>query len=195
MMWFRKAKPLSVEQQLAVLKECGIEMRPDLTIDDLLHSNGRDQYEKEPFELLLITLAGEVKREPFCDFSDNIWHLNRRCIHDQGSYVQVAAKMSRLTGFTLPIADAKDYVSPSEGNAWLSFSLDGMPYRWDLVLNGDLLDHKILSKFADLLKLVGAGKRFFYLELKDQESLISCARPDQVATLREKTKLDFQWLV
>jgi hypothetical protein len=194
MQWFRKSKPLSLEQQLAVLDECGIKMRPDLTVDDLLFSNSRERYEGDPFELLLLALAGEVKREPFIDFSDNIWLLNRKCIQNHGSYVQVAAKMSRLTGLTLPITDARDYVSLAEGKALLSFSLDGMQYRWDFAMNGEMLDPKMLSKFADLLKLVGAGKRFFCLELKAPECLIGCARPDQVAMLREKSKLDFQWL-
>jgi hypothetical protein len=194
MQWFRKTKALTLEQQLAVLDECGIKMRPDLTVDDLLTVNSRELYEKEPFEPLLIALSGELKRDPFTDFSDNIWRLNRRCIEGNGSYVQVAARLSRLTGFTLPIADARDYVGPSEGKAWLSFSMDGMQYKWDFSTNGNMLDPKLLTKFADLLKLVGAGKRFYYLEIKDQESLIGCARPDQLGTLREKTRLDFQWL-
>jgi hypothetical protein len=194
MMWFRKTKPLTLEQQLAVLDECGIKMRSDLTVDDLLAVHSREQYEKEPFEPLLLALAGELKRDPYTDFSDCIWRLNRKCIQGTGSYATVAARMSRLTGFSMPIADARDYVNIAEGKAWLSFTLDGMQYKWDFLVSGNTIDPKMLSKMADLLKLVGAGKRFIQMSLNDQEMLIGCARPEQLMNLREKTKLPYDWM-
>jgi len=195
MMWFRKAKPLNLEQQLGLIAECGIKLRPDLSKDDLLATASAEQFEKEPFLLLLTMLGGEQQQEPFSDYSDNIWHFKKRCIKDTGSYCKVAARLARLTGGTMPITDAIDYVSHSEQKAWLSFVLDGMQYRWDLSVNGDFIDPRMLSRFADLLKLVGAGKRFFYLELKGQDYLIASGRPDQLGLLREKSELDFQWLV
>ena len=191
---FRSAKPLTLEQQLAVLDECGIKMRPDLTIDDLLFSHNRDKYEKEPYDLLLQTFAGELNREPFVNYSDNIFLLKRHCISGNGSYAQLASKMSRLTGFTLPVADVKDSVSISEGRASLSFNLDGMQYRWTFNVYGDDLDKQFFTKFAELINLLGAGKRFFKLELKNQDLLIGCGRADQLRLLIEKTGLDFHLL-
>ena len=196
-MWFRKATPLSLEKQLEVLAESGIKLREHMSIDDLLKSFDREKFDSQPYLFLLTVMGGESRKEPFDDFSDAIWLLDydRTFKHPvAGAYVKIAAKMSRLSGGTMPISDARDAINIAEGKAWLSFGLDGMPYRWDFNVTADRLDDRVLAKFADLLKLVGAGKRFFRLPLKGSDCLIGAARPDHLGQLREKTQLDFEWL-
>ncbi|MBU6451065.1 MAG: hypothetical protein KGS72_04750 [Cyanobacteria bacterium REEB67] len=199
-MWFRKAPSLTLEKQLEVLTGCGIRLRDSMTVEHFIEMHPRQNYDSEPYLLALTVMGGEMAKAPFDDFSDDIWRLDPTRLRfnaedgGQGAYLKIAAKMSRLAGGSMPIADARDHVDMAANHAWLSFSLDGMPYRWELQAQGGKLDSKVFSKFAELLKLVGAGKRFYVLELKDQGRLIGAARPDVLGNLREKTGLDFNWL-
>jgi hypothetical protein len=94
----------------------------------------------------------------------------------------------------LPITSVTDYIDMDESNAWLEFELDGQKVRWDAEVQDDWVDATILSRFAALLAGRKTGRRFTYLDLKGQDCILGCCTPDQLAALRQKTGLDFQWL-
>src|SRR5215212_3449729 len=89
----RQRRQPSLEEQLAVLDSCGIRLHASLTIDHLLRVFDRQEYETEPFQLLLTVMGGEIGEmidedsDPLFAYpSDNIWHLDTECIEDHGSY-------------------------------------------------------------------------------------------------------------
>ncbi len=48
---------MKLEKQLAKLAELGLALDPGITIDDLLHSFDREEFEEEPFDLVLFALG------------------------------------------------------------------------------------------------------------------------------------------
>lgn len=189
-------KHMRLEDQLDILARCGISLLPGRTVDELLDSFEREQYEQEPFTLLLMMLGSEVETGPGAGarFSDAVWTLDTECIEDRGDYARIAKRMRALAKGDLPIEDIKDRVDLEEGVAWLSFRIDGRVERWEATVDDDWIDQTILSRFAALLASRGSPRRFFYLDLGGQNILIGCATEPQFNQLREATGLDFQWL-
>jgi len=56
---------MRLEEQLAKLADLGLKLDDGITVDDLLYSFGREDYEKRPFDLILFVLGIEVEREPW----------------------------------------------------------------------------------------------------------------------------------
>jgi len=185
---------MSLEEQLGVLAECGIVLRPGFTVDHILESFPREDYEEDPFKFLLLTMGSELEREPFEPLSNDVWYVDTECIEDHGHYVAVAQRMRALAAGDLPLEKIEDYVDLEEGVAWLQFVLDGKTTKWDAEVNDDWLDPTILSRFAELLAARNTAKHFTHLDLRGQDCLIGCATPDQLKDLKNRTGLNFQWL-
>ena len=140
-----------VETQLQTLAQCGIRLVPDVTLDRMLKVFDRAHYEREPYVLLLCALGSELEVEPYRFASDDIWHFDTECIEDHKDYVRIAERLRDLAGGDLPLDEITDYVDIEEGEAWLSFRLDGQRVRWEAEVEGDWVDETILSRFAELL--------------------------------------------
>jgi len=161
----------------------------------LLCSFGREDYENDPYALLLTVMGSEVEEPPPEGYvSDNIWYFDVECIYGDGSYVAIAQRMSVLASGALPLEDVQDRVGPENAAAWLSFRLDGRDYRWNAEVDGDWVDGSILTRLAELLPTRSSDKQFTYLSLAGQDCLIGCATKEQFNRLRGKTGLGFQWL-
>jgi hypothetical protein len=187
-------KKLSLEEQLRVLSECGIKLSPGITADHLLASWAREQYEKEPYRMVLLAMGSEIEQEPFGPASNDIWHFDTECIEDHGDYVLIANRMRDLAGSDLPIQSLRDYVEVDAGTAWLSFQLDGKEIRWEAEVQDDWVDPTILSRFVELLKSRRTGREYTYLDLHGQDCLIGCSSEQQMKSLRKSTRLTFEWL-
>lgn len=185
---------VTLEKQLQILSDCGIELAPGITKDHLLASYHREDYEAEPFLLLLARMGGELEEEPFAYLSNNIWHFDTECIEGHGDYEQIANRMRDLAGGALPLAEINDYVDVDEEKAWLSFKLNGVETRWEMEVDSDWVDPKVFSAFASLLAEQPNDKRYTYFDLQGQDCLIGCSTPEQLKRLRKETGLDFQWL-
>lgn len=190
----RKSKP-TFEEQLENLAGCGIKLRPQFSPDILFEEWGREEFEKEPYEMVLAALGGE--REVGEPLSNDIWHFDTECIEDHGDYARVAQRMRDLANGDLPLENIKDYidiVEDDEGIAWLEFELDGEKYHWNLKVEDDWVDTDIFGMFIELLEKRGSKKRYTYFDLRGQDCLIGCCTPEQLEKLRENTELDFVWL-
>lgn len=187
-------RPRPLETQLADLARCGVSLRSDRTVDELLISLSREDYETSPTSLIVM-LGAEVEAEPWGRFfSDDVWHFDTECIEDHGAYADIARRMRTLAGGALPLENIEDYVDLEEGVAWLEFTLDGKAYRWDASVESDWVDPAILSKFAELLIARAPGVRFTYLDLGGQDCMLGAATQEQLDCLRSKCGLEFVWL-
>src|SRR5262245_25311287 len=138
---------MAIEDRLAALRECGIALNPGRTVDEMLTSSDRGAFENNPF-LLLIRVGGGVGAEPWGRrFCGSLWHFDTECIEDHGAYATIAEQMSRLAGNELPLAQIADFVDIEQGQAWLSFALDGSAVKWEAKVNDDWVDPTILSRF------------------------------------------------
>jgi hypothetical protein len=194
----RKNAPcVPFDEQLRVLADCGISLSQNVRPESLLESFSREEFEKQPFQLLLCAMGGEAEVEsqagPNGYPSDSIWHFDTECIEDHGSYAAIARRLAVLAHPALPIEDVEDYVDIEGDEAWISFKLDGQPEKWVAEVNDDWVDATVLSRFAVLLQSRSL-KRFTYVDLGGQDCLIGCATPDQKEKLTKATKLKVKWL-
>jgi hypothetical protein len=189
---FHRTVPL--EAQLQALAEYGIRTNDGVAVDDLLYRFRREQYEKQPYKLLLCALGSESERDLTRFLSDNIWHLDTECIEGPSSYVRIATRMATLAAGALPITNVRDDVDLDQGKARVSFALNEHEYNWDAEVRDDWIDPAILTNFVRLLDGQKSSKRFTYLDLKGQDCIIGCSNEGQLAMLRKGTGLDLEWL-
>ena len=76
-----------------------------------------------------------------------------------------------------------------------SFTLDKRKYEWQLEVNDDWVDTELFAKFDALLRAGSSGKRFSFLDLGGQDCLIGCCNTGELVTLKERTGLEFKWMV
>ncbi len=95
----RKSKS-TFEEQLQNLADCGIKLRPQFSSDVLFEEWTLEEFEEEPYELLLTALGGdkEVGTEQWIPISSDIFYFDTECIEDHGAYVTIAERMRDLAG-------------------------------------------------------------------------------------------------
>jgi len=194
----RKQQKRSFEEQLRVLAGCGVDLNMGVRGESLLHSFSREQFEAEPFRLLLCVMGGEAEDPARAGESgypsDNVWHFDTECIEGDGSYRRIAISMSALAQGDLPLMDIEDSVDLEAGTAWLSFWLNGKSERWTAKVEDDWVDPEMLSRFARLLESRGTNRRYTYIDLQGQDCLIGCATKEEKVRLERATGLKVEWL-
>ncbi len=77
---------MTLEDQIETLASLGITLNEGITIDDLLYSFDRVEYENEPYDLILFMLGIKVEREPWGrSFCSHAWNLDMECIAGNGT--------------------------------------------------------------------------------------------------------------
>lgn len=191
----RKSNP-AFEEQLQNLADCGIKLRSQFSPEVLFEEWKKEDFEKEPYEMLLVALGGDKETETWqwTPLSNNIWHFDTECIEDFGDYAEIAVRMRDLAEEDLPLESIGDYIDIEEEIAWLEFGLDGRKYHWDLQIEDDWVDTEIFGMFIELLENRGSNKKYTYFDLRGQDCLIGCCTAEQLAKLRKVTGLDIEWL-
>ncbi len=132
---------MTLEDQLAKLGELGITLAPGITIDDVLFSFSRDDYETKPFGLILFVLGVEVEREPWGRrFCQAAWNFDTECIAGDGAYVAIARELCRVAGRPDAFSGLRDHVDLESGEAWVEYTVDGKQRRWTVEVNDDWAD-------------------------------------------------------
>jgi hypothetical protein len=132
---------ITLEEQLAALEKLGLRLDEGVSIDDVLYSFSREQYEKQPFDLILFILGAEVERAPWGrPFCSAVWDFDAECVGQTGDYVSIVerlCKVARKTGYLTEIAD---FVNLEDGEAWLKYVANGTPRHVKLKVNNDWAD-------------------------------------------------------
>lgn len=185
---FKKKKTI-FEDQLNKLSELGIFMRADLKKELLLRGISRSKYEGDPYNLLLLTLGGEVAvNDEFINISDKIWYLDTECIEDHGDYARVIIRLGNMT--KLNLNKITDYVDIQNRTAWVSFEYMNEFIRWEMKVDDDWLDMKIFKKINELIKTKQSMK--LYISILDQGCLVGYFNKEQVIELNKLTKYKFE---
>jgi hypothetical protein len=123
------------------------------------------------------------------------WDGDLECIEGLGSYAAIAHDMSRVTAGLLPIENVEDFVDDQSNTAWLAFTLNGQPYKWDLQSEDDWMDTRVLTYFVELLAKQNTEKRFAILHGM-QDFTVTCVTPEELETLNRDAdeETTFQWL-
>jgi hypothetical protein len=177
-----KAKTL--EAKLVSLEKCGLTLKAPFTLDDLLTSWDREEYERDGYELVLIGLGMTEEEEPWRDHSGNIWNFDTETIYDNGDYKRIAERMVELSQGGLTLQNIQDHVDVEKGQAWLSFTFKGKPFKIDLAVKDDWVDTTIFPRFVELLKQSDPSKIYIYYDLGGQDCLIGCVTKENFACLK-----------
>lgn len=177
--------PQTLEQKLEALASCGITLRPEFSVGDLLRSWDRAEYEEPGYSMTLVGVGMMQEEPPWKPRSENLWHFDTECIEDHGAYVDIAKRMVELAGGSLPLTDIEDYVDIEEGKAWLSFKLDGKAIKIDCAVEDDWVDSKVFGHFIRLLGKKDPSKIYFYYDLGGQDCIIGCLDRENYQKLRK----------
>lgn len=182
---------MKLEDQLSSLAELGLSLAPGRTVDELLRSFPREDYEREPFDLVLLLLGSEVAEAPWGRrFCDRVWHFDTECVYDEGAYVEIAEALCRLTGRMDALTDLRDHVDIEAGEAWLEYTVDGRRRHWDIKVEDDWVDATVVE--AIMADLEYDGRRFYEVDQgqdKGQDLILLFADDDvagRLNALRDK---------
>lgn len=151
---------LSLEKQLDVIANLGLTLNEGVTVDDLLCSFDREDYESEPFDLILFVLGIEVEREPWGrSVCSRAWNLDMECIEGTGDYVQIVKRLCEVAGQPNLMTEIEDPVDLESGTAWLKYKIDGVAHNYTVRVNNDWADPDTIAKImADIER---DGFRFY----------------------------------
>lgn len=151
---------MTLEQQLATLSELGLKLNDGITVDDLLYSWDREEYENESFDTILFMLGSEVEREPWGrNVCDHAWNFDVECIEGDGSYVTIVQNLCRVAGAPDLITDLDDSVDIENGTAWLKYTIDGKQRHYTVAVDNDWADPATVG--AVMEDIERDGMRFY----------------------------------
>jgi hypothetical protein len=195
--WFRNkaAKPkLTIPEGLTELAQHGIAKRGDVTLDDILFSQGGSLEDHVDHIDLLCILGSESEQRHGQFLSDDIWHFDAECIVEDGDYVNIANHLQRLSKGVLELSTLIDHVDLESDEAWMEFDFQGKRIHWNLKVDNDWVDADVFTRFVNLFASVPSEARFTYGDLGGQDCLIGFATEEQRRSLIALTGIKFEWL-
>jgi len=152
---------MTLEQQLAKLAELGLTLEPGITVDDILCSFDRTDYEERPFDLILFVLGIEVEQAPWGRLvCSRAWNFDTECINGTGDYVSIVERLCQVAGQTGRVEDISDFVDIDAGKAWLKYKVNGMERSWSVEVNDDWVDAAAVNHVMEDIERDGCH---FYL--------------------------------
>jgi hypothetical protein len=176
---------MTIEEKLGALAQCGLKLKDQFGIPDLVESWGREALDEPGWNLALVCLGMTEEKRPWTPHCDNLWHFDSECIDGDGCYVRIAKRMAEMAQGSLSLSDIQDHVDIEQGTAWLQFKCKGRPVRVDCEVQDDWVDPKIFGRFVDLLAECDPEKLFIYYDLGGQDCIIGCVTRKQYASLQK----------
>ena len=180
-----------LEQQIGEFAAAGLSMLPGRSIDELLHSWPREEYEKDPYQCLLFTYAIEVEAEPWGRwFTGKGWNWDTECITEPGSYVTVLREMERITGQDVFTTLSDDAAFGASGTAHITYAIRGGEVLKQAVkISHDWADVEAVFKILQDVEVAIGDDRHFYTADNGQ-SIIVYFIPDEMAEAINKLRTD-----
>lgn len=152
---------MTLEQQLANLAALGLKLDEGISIDDILYSFDRKDYEEQPFDLILFVLGIEMERKPWGrSVCSRVWNFDAECITSTGDYVRIVKRLCQVAGHPDCLKDVSDFVDMDSGKAWLKYTVDGAERNWPVEVNDDWADMLTLNYVMEDIER--DGHRFYF---------------------------------
>lgn len=185
---------ISFEKQLETFKRLGFKLNPGISISDVDRWGRTNNFEEEPFKLLYITLGQTIEREPWTPLTDRVWDFDTEAIEDHGAYVEIMKNLERITRGEIKFVNLKDYVDVENKKAWVSFSIGGRSYEWNLKVDDDWADPELFSKVVELTRTLKTKGKFTYFNTGGQDAVIGFETPGSRDSIINATGLKIEWL-
>jgi len=158
-----EASEMALEDQIKALSDLGLNLNEGVSIDDLLYSWDRKDYESKPFDTILFSYGSEVEREPWGrNVCDRVWNFDVEFIEGNGSYVEIVKRFSLVTNTSERVSDIKDLVDFESGEAWVSYTIDGEHRKYNIVIDNDWADPDAVASIMEDMK--DPGYDFYYID-------------------------------
>ena len=176
-------RPMKLEDQIQKLAEVGVSLNEGVSIDDLLLSYSREEFESNPFDLILFVYGMEIEEEPWGRyFCDQAWNFDVEAIEDDGSYVEIVKNFHRLTGQARRLEDLNDRVNVEKGSAELHYVIEGLERHFKPVVDDDWADPDVIAKVMEDLREPGYD---YYPIDNGQASIWFYLTEDQAVSLNQ----------
>jgi len=176
---------MKLEEQIKKLSDIGLSLNEGVTIDDLLLSYSREEYEAAPFDLILFVYGMEIEEKPWGRFiCDQAWNFDVEAIEDDGSYVEIVKQFHRITGKAKRIEGLQDSVDIEESHAQLQYEIDGIKRTYEPTVDNDWADAQVIEKIMSDLRQPdydyypkdnGQASVWFYLSEQQAQALNNLA--------------------
>ncbi len=88
----------------------------------------------------------------------------------------------------------KDYVDVEEEKAWVSFTVNGVNYKWDLKVDNDWTDENLFTKVIELTNKLKTKGKYTYFNTGGQDMVIGFETPEKRDEIIKATGLKIEWL-
>ena len=176
-----EAGSLKLEKQIEVLSDLGIKMNKGVSVEELLYSWGRDEYENKPFDLILHMYGSEIEKEPWGrNISNFVWNFDVECVEGSGSYIDIVKHFALISGKSNVVTDIEDSVNFESGEAWVSYKINGKLRKYNVEIDNDWADsNAVASIMGDMeddshrfyAKDNGQASIWFYLDESKAKAL------------------------
>lgn len=187
-------KVVSFEEQMQVFANLGFDLNPGTKVSDVNRWGSKKEFEEPAFVTLYITLGQTVEREPWTPLTNRVWDFDTEAIEDHGAYVEIVKNLERISRGELKFEKLKDYVDLEEGRAWVSFTLLGKNYEWDLKVDDDWADPALFTKIVEITKTLNTKGRYTYFDTGGQNAVIGYETPESREAIIKATGLKIEWL-
>lgn len=185
---------MKLEEQIEKLSEIGLFLNNGVSIDDLLLSYSREEYESAPFDLILFVYGIEIEEEPWGRFiCDQAWNFDVEAIEDNGSYVEIVKQLHRISGNSKRIEGLIDSIDIEGSRALLQYEIDGVKREFRPVVDNDWADAEIIEKIMNDLRQPSYnfypkdnGQASIWFYLSEQQALALNKLANNVFNLNRK---------
>lgn len=185
-----KGGPVPLETQIEKLSEAGLVLAPGRTIDELLTSYPREEFEEgDPYGLILFMYGVEVEAEPggrvFCERG---WNFDMECLVEAGDYVRAFEDILRITGHPDLVTDMQDDFRIDAKTCEIRYSIRGRKRVLTAKVNHDWADPDVVGEYVRDIEASLTDGRCFWAADNGQSSVLfflTDAEAGKVNALRE----------
>ncbi|MCB1215749.1 hypothetical protein KDL44_00025 [bacterium] len=151
----------TVAEAMALFESCGIRVRPDLSLQQLIENEGSEESRFLNLKYLAWLIGDES--DWFIGFPGiNAMGFDTEKIEDQECYAEILSTFSRICEGLLQFTDVIDEVE-CDTDAFLELSCNGSRYRVEFHQENDWFAPEVMSLLEALVKRHGRGKRLAYI--------------------------------
>lgn len=111
------------------------------------------------------------------------------CIEDNGSYAAVLKRLHLMSGRQPAVTEIRDRVDIEAGVAWLEFTVQGAKMHWDMAVDNDWLDCRILLQYDQLLSQYTNMRLYSNHTDYGQVAFIGCFTDAEFAVFNKLSKV------
>jgi hypothetical protein len=126
--------------------------------------------------------------------TNRVWNFDVEAIEDHGAYVEIMKNLERISRGEIRFENLKDFVDIESEKAWVSFTVRGKSYRWDLKVEDDWADPGLFTKLVKLTEELNTRGRYTYFFTGGQDALIGYETPEGRDAIVKATGLKIVWL-